>query len=98
MFLLKPEILKNGDDRNKIGISFRNLNDKALDKKIKESINILIEFNTNKNVSIEFFCQVGRDKNYTYSLFEPYKNLKIFLFEMKSYHGKTGITTMISKW
>ncbi len=74
-FLFEPRVLKKVNERKKIGISFRDLDDKLLDEKIRESINIIIEYYKFKNVSIEFFCQVDRDKSYTHSLYVPYKQM-----------------------
>ena len=69
-FMMNVEI--RDVQKNKVGLSFRDMGD-GPNKKIKESVKIFVEYFSNKQVNIDFFYQVERDREFNQQLFYEFK-------------------------
>lgn len=69
-FMMNVEI--RDVQKNKVGLSFRDMGDEP-NKKIKESVKIFVEYFSNKQVNIDFFYQVERDREFNQQLFYEFK-------------------------
>lgn len=66
---------KNVKYKNKVFISFRNLNDSNYLKKILDYLTIVIPFFISQGLKIVFFYQVGSDRVFNITLYNKYKEL-----------------------
>ncbi len=73
-FLLYDKAAKK-NNRTKVGISFRDLQDAKLDERIVQSVNKYVNYYLRKGKKVVFFYQVNRDYDYTKRLFLTYKGI-----------------------
>ncbi|MCE7053705.1 polysaccharide pyruvyl transferase family protein [Algoriphagus sp. AGSA1] len=59
-------------ERNRVGISFRDMGD-GPNQKIKESVKRFVQYFTEKQIDIDYFYQVERDKDFNQQLFFEFK-------------------------
>ncbi|WP_200980066.1 polysaccharide pyruvyl transferase family protein [Echinicola sp. 20G] len=64
---------QNNSTRNKISVSFRDLENDEWDGKLRENIHCMLQFFSKQNKEIEFFFQVDRDRSYNKRLFDLFK-------------------------
>ncbi|WP_369753137.1 polysaccharide pyruvyl transferase family protein [Flavobacterium sp. WC2409] len=72
-FLMNSE--DKSSEKNKVGVSFRDLENGVLHEKIVKSIKEMIVFYSNKSYQIEFFYQVERDCLYNENLYNLFKEM-----------------------
>ncbi|WP_439559409.1 polysaccharide pyruvyl transferase family protein [Dyadobacter sp.] len=80
-FLMKQRVSISINKR-KIGVSFRDLTDPALNLDIADAARVLVNFYSSRGFEVHFFYQVDRDYAFTKSLFEMHdKNPSVFFKE-----------------
>lgn len=73
-FLLKDKHEQITKQKDKVGISFRNLLNEEMNNKIVETTNNFVEYYLEKDLEIVFFYQVDRDYEFTKELFIKHSN------------------------
>lgn len=70
-FMMNTEI--NNVQRNKVGVSFRDMGDEA-NQKIRKSLSNFVQYFSKRKIEIVFFYQVERDKAFNYQLFSEFRS------------------------
>ncbi|WP_339876380.1 polysaccharide pyruvyl transferase family protein [uncultured Algoriphagus sp.] len=79
-FLLSNASKVRKMEKNKICISFRDLNESIYERELIESLQIAINYYSLLNYSIEFFYQVSRDKDFNKKLYNLFANNSNIIF------------------
>lgn len=82
-FLMREKV-KGLPEKKKVGISFRDLENVALNKNITDAVDLYVDFYLKKNYDVYFFYQVDRDYAFNKQLFEKFKHLDNVYFREKS--------------
>lgn len=93
-FMMKADA--SAAQKQRVGISFRDMGD-ATNQKIKKAVKLYIDYFSSKNVPIEIFYQVERDKQFNLELFNEFRNdlvtfrEKVLAWEERDYYLDKGV-------